>query len=231
MIESNEGKPASAAYEQVEREGFIHKVYGVLSFQLIITSLFCMTACTDAGANFFKTNPALMVLMVILAFATLIPLACCQNVAHKVPLNYLLLLLFTIAEGYLVATACASYSAASILAAVGMTTGIVVALTFYALYTKTDYSTKGGLLCGLLIALILFGLIVSLSELPILNCIYCLCGSVLFSCYIVVDAQLVIGRGANKYSVDSYIMAAMAIYLDVINLLVLILRLIGGKRD
>ena len=57
-------------------------------------------------------------------------------------------------------------------------------------------------------------------------------GALVFSLYIVYDTQLMMG-GNRKYSLDpeEYIFAALNIYLDVINLFMYILMIVGGSTS
>lgn len=214
-----------------EREGFIAKVYGILTVQLLITSVFCFYAATEAGSAFFIGHIWIGYLMAILSFATLIPLSCSRELASSVPYNYYLLFIFTIAEGYLVGFGCSSYEPTSILIAVSLTAGIVLALSGYALYTKKDYTMFGGILIVLLFGLICLPLFLFFIRNPFIKTLYSVIGAIVFGCYIVVDTQMLIGEGQNKFSVDEYVMAAANIYLDIINMLLYILKLIGKKKS
>ena len=64
------------------------------------------------------------------------------------------------------------------------------------------------------------------------NMIYCAIGVLIFSMYVVYDTQLIIGGKHKKFqfSVDDYIFAALALYLDIINLFLYILALLGNNR-
>ena len=57
-------------------------------------------------------------------------------------------------------------------------------------------------------------------------------GALVFSLYIVYDTQLMMG-GKRKYALDpeEYIFAALNIYLDVINLFMYILMIVGGSSS
>ena len=68
----------------------------------------------------------------ILSLTCIIALTCCGNLARQVPTNYVLLLLFTLAEGYLVATVSSYYTAESVVLAVGITAAITLGLTVFA---------------------------------------------------------------------------------------------------
>lgn len=52
--------------------------------------------------------------------------------------------------------------------------------------------------------------------------------SILILCiYIIVDTQLIIGSNSRKYAIDDYVMATMNIFLDIINLFLKILQILG----
>lgn len=56
-------------------------------------------------------------------------------------------------------------------------------------------------------------------------------GALIFSLYIVYDTQLMMG-GNHKYSLspEEYIFAALNLYLDIINLFLYILTIIGAAK-
>lgn len=65
-----------------------------------------------------------------------------------------------------------------------------------------------------------------------INLIYASLGAVLFSFYIVYDTQLIVGGQHKKheYSIDDYAFAALSLYMDVINLFLMILSLFGSRK-
>jgi hypothetical protein len=72
----------------------------------------------------------------ILSFTCIIALTCCGNLAREVPTNYVLLLLFTLSEGYLVGSVASYYTAESVAIAVAMTAIITLGLTLYAFQVR-----------------------------------------------------------------------------------------------
>merc|ERR1711879_334937 len=92
-----------------------------------------------------------------------------------------------------------TYTVPSVLLAAGLTAGIFLVLTFYAMFTKTDFTGMGPYLLVALVGLIFFGLaswilgmffpgIVSITQV-----IYASLGAVLFSFFIVYDTQKIMG--------------------------------------
>ena len=70
-----------------------------------------------------------------------------------------------------------------------MTSGIAIALTVYAIYSKTDFTEKGGLLFAASISLMLFGIFSGIfyKSCPILYIFFCLIGVILYSMYLIYD--------------------------------------------
>jgi hypothetical protein len=55
--------------------------------------------------------------------------------------------------------------------------------------------------------------------------------SIIYSIYILIDTQLILGRGENKISLDDYILGATILYIDIIGLFLRLLRLLGERAD
>lgn len=90
----------------------------------------------------------------------------------------------------------------------------------------------GGMLFVLLIMLIVFGIFAAIFNDRVLSMVYACLGALLFSFYLVFDTQLILG-GNHKMSIspEEYVFAALNLYLDVINLFLYILAIVGGSRS
>lgn len=71
-----------------------------------------------------------------------------------------------------------------------------------------------------------------LPKTKTLTLVYASLGALLFSLYLIYDTQLMLG-GKHKYTVspEEYVFAALNLYLDVINIFIYILTIIGASRD
>ena len=107
---------------------------------------------------------------------------------------------------------------------------IVCGLTIYACFTKRDMTLMGGFLFILSLILLFLGIIgiffTSYFYQMLINSI----GALLMSLYLIYDTQLVLGDKKELISVDDYIMGALMIYLDIINLFLYILKIFGKKK-
>jgi len=84
-----------------------------------------------------------------------------------------------------------------------------------------------------LVVFLLFGLIAAFFPATrTVRLVYAAIGAIIFSVYIVYDTQLMIG-GKHKYSLspEEYIFASLNLYLDIINLFMYILSIIGNSRN
>ena len=156
---------------------------------------------------------------------------CKKDLARKVPINYGLLLAFTVSFAYMVTFICTGYSTNVVVTATAMTAGITFALTVYALTTKKDFTTMGGMIAVLGTTIFLTSMFAwwfsysAVYEL-LLNSLWVM----MFGLYLIYDVQQVAGGGHHKLSLDDYIVGAMIIYTDIINLFLTLLRMLGNRR-
>jgi Integral membrane protein, interacts with FtsH len=111
------------------------------------------------------------------------------------------------------------------------TLGIFSGLSLYAVQTKYDYTDKGGYLIAILFSFIMFGLFIPFVNIPLISIVYSSGGALLFSFYIVYDTQQIVGGNHRKimFHTDDYVLAAVSLYLDIINLFLYILDLLNGR--
>ena len=214
-----------------DRLGFVRKVYGILSAQLSITVFYCVIVCVSTTLKaFMLTHTWLFWVFLGISILTLIILCCVKNVANKVPQNYICMLIFTMAESYIIGFCCCRYSPTTVLIAASMTAMLVLGLTAYACLTKTDFTTIRGIMFVFLIALIIFGIFAIFFHSRILIVIYCTLGIIIFGIYMIIDTQMILGGKHHQFELDDYIMAAMCLYLDILNLFLFILQLLGSDH-
>ena len=195
----------------------------------------------DGYGNFYIQQPtstmkALYWTGLAVSFAALIMLVCCiESLGRRYPHNYVLLSVFTMGQGFNLATYCVMMDAEIILVAAGMTAAITLMLSVFACQTKIDFTGAGPYLYVALNCLILFSFVIWFGWAPGgARNIYLLLGVLIFSMYLVYDTQLSVGGEHKSYQfdMDDYVLAALVIYLDIINLFILLLQLLnGGRRD
>lgn len=55
--------------------------------------------------------------------------------------------------------------------------------------------------------------------------------SIVYSIYLIIDTQLILGGKHKSLSLDDYVLGAVLIYIDIISLFLKILQILGKKKD
>ncbi|XP_066968269.1 protein lifeguard 4-like [Macrobrachium rosenbergii] len=223
MGDFNYGNNVASSHIYI-RMGFLRKVYGLLSVQLMVTTVVAAAfAYTPVLRDTIHANQWLLLVSIFLSFGLLIAL---HVKRHHVPINFFLLGGFTIVEAITVGVAISMYDAEVVLKAFALTLVITAGLTAYTFQTKRDFTKMGaGLLIGLMVVIGLGMMNIFLGsnglELAVAG------GSALIFClFIVFDTQMMM----KKLSPEEYILATINLYLDILNLFLELLRLLGDRK-
>lgn len=118
--------------------------------------------------------------------ATFIALACCK-VDKLVPINYILLTIFTVCKAVLVGSIAMSTPDPTVVAcAAALTAATVCGIFIYAMRTEKDFTVYGPLLWQLSIMFIVASIFIMLFG-PRLHYILAFAGVILFGFYLIVD--------------------------------------------
>ena len=179
--------------------------------------------------NFMFIHTNLIFVPLILSIGIMLVLIC-SKASQKVPLNYILLIVFTICEGFTISFTTIYFEPLSVLACAGLTMIIVLGLSLYACFTKRDMTMMGGFLLSFSLILLFLGIIGIFFRSYFYQMLLDSLGVLLMSLYLIYDTQLVVGQKKEFIKLDLYILGAMMIYLDIINIFLKILRLFGTKK-
>jgi FtsH-binding integral membrane protein len=207
-----------------ERASLVRRTYSLVFVSVLVTMF---------GASFGLSQPALMQTVMrhpIIGFlCVLAPLFLATRTRQQFPANIGLVLLFTFVEGVFISPLLFIYGRTQpglISQAAGLTVGAFGILTLYAFVSRRDFSAWGSfLVVGLwvLIGTMLINLFFRnqtadlwLASVTVL----------IFSGLLVFDTW----RLRNVYGPDDYVMAAVQIYLDLLNMFLAVLRILGNRR-
>ena len=217
------------------RRGFIIKTYGILISQLAITCVFiCISFAKSVkdyltSPNFYSSGffIAFISIFVIVTIVVCVMFSCFTDTARKFPINYILLLGFTLSMSFYCLVFCSFFETSDVIAAGLLTIAATVGLTVYAIRTKEDFTFCGGFLFSFVFLLVFSGCFYFWVG---LTALWLLIGIMIYSLYIVYDTQLIMGQLGLKYNIDDYCLAALNLYIDIIYLFLKILQLIGGRK-
>ncbi|KAF8647163.1 hypothetical protein AX16_006993 [Volvariella volvacea WC 439] len=208
------------------RNAFIRKVYIILLCQIFAT-------CIVGG--FISQSEQVLFWVLTHTWAFYVPLfGTMLNVAllawkrHSHPWNFVLLSTFTLMEAFTLGVVVAYFDNIIVLQALLITLGVFISLTLFTFQSKYDFSGMGPFLFGALVAMCIAGLVgIFIPFSHTMDLVFAIGGCLLFSGYIVYDTYMI----NNRLSPDEYIMGAISLYLDFINLFINILRLLNDLQD
>lgn len=189
---------------------------------------------TVVGVGFTMTQPALMGLVArhpFLSFLfTLAPLFMAQRAKDRYPANIGLTLLFTFTIGVWMSPIMAYYATTQpgVIGQAGLLTlSAFTVLTAYAWISKRDFSAWGSFFVVGLWVLIATSLLNMFFKNESASLWLSGMTVMVFSGLLIFDTW----RIRNVYGPDEYVDAAVSIYLDLLNMFMAILHLLGGRRD
>ncbi|XP_005728462.1 glutamate receptor, ionotropic, N-methyl D-aspartate-associated protein 1a (glutamate binding) [Pundamilia nyererei] len=214
------------------RQAFIRKVFMVLTVQLLITfSFVAVFTFVDEAKLFVRKNTWTYYVSYAVFFVSLIVLSCCGDFRRKHPWNLVALSILTLSLSYMVGMIASFYDTDSVIMAVGITAVVCFTVVLFSLQSKYDFTSCRGVLFVCLIVLLLFSILCIFIRHKILHIVYASLGALLFTCFLAVDTQLLLGNKKLALSPEEYIFAALNLYTDIINIFLYILAIVGRSRE
>ncbi len=210
----------------VERATLARRTYGLVFLSVLVTM---------GGVAFAGTQPALQQAVIYHPFlsflAVIAPLFLAQLNARSFPRNVILTLLFTFVEGVYIAPILYWMQTTSpgVVGQAGILTfSAFGALSLYGLTSRRDFSAWGSFLTVglivLIVAMIINMFVQSVGAMLWMAAV----GVLIFSGLLVFDTWRFMRSG--QFGPDDYVFAAVQIYLDLLNMFMFILSLLGGRR-
>ncbi|KAH8107964.1 UPF0005-domain-containing protein [Cristinia sonorae] len=208
------------------RLAFVRKVYSILFVQILATCIVAgVVSQSPSLVSWVQTN---IWAFYVPLFSTLISLGVLYWKRHSHPINLVFLGVFTLLEAWTLGFMTAFFDNSIVLLALLITLGVFLGLTLFTFQSKYDFDGMGPWLFGGLMALCMTGVVgIFVPFGHTMELIYAAGGCLLFSGYIVYDTHVI----NKRLSPDEYIMAAISLYLDFINLFINILRLLNNAQE
>lgn len=215
---------------------YMSKVYGWMAMAL---------ALTGVVAHFVASTPGLVetlvenrMIFMVLMIAELGLVVYLSARIHKMSFTTAMgsFIVYSILNGLTLSFIFLVYTTSSIASTFFVTAGTFTIMSIYGYVTKTDLTKLGKILMMLLIGLILASVVNIFMHSSGLYWIITYAGVAIFVGLIAYDTQK-IKRLFTKISNDENaqkkiaIMGALRLYLDFINLFLLLLRIFGGRRS
>ena len=219
--------------ELTERAGFIRKVFGLLIFQLLISTVCCIVAMNYPYLGLYLGN--IFVQIVAIFFIHGIPLLMINypSLRQKVPLNYILMITFCLAESLVPSILCSFFSRQTVITSFLMTLGIITILTLFSF--KTNFCLLHSY--KILFVLAIFPIFMFLYSFIFAGSFGYLVWStsvaVFFGIFFVVDLELILDkiRLGMGFTYDDYIIVAMSLFVDILHIFGQSFRIQNSSSD
>jgi FtsH-binding integral membrane protein len=211
-----------------DRATLVRRTYGLVFVGVIVTML---------GTAFAMMQPAIMQQVAqhyFISFLLLVmlPLFLAQRWHREYPRNVLTTLLGTFGVGVWIAPIIfiMNRTQPGVVGQAGfLTFATFGVLSLYATFSKRDFSAWGGFFIVGLVVLILTSLLNLFFKNETASLWLAGATVFIFGGLLVFDTWRLVR--SNQYGPDDYVPAAISIYLDLLNLFLAILRLLGGRRS
>ena len=224
------GHSAGYGISQEQRHKVLRNTYWLLALSLLPTVLGAWIGVATGITQSLRGGVGLIVFMGG-AFGFMFAIEKTKDSAAGVPVLLGFTFFMGIMMSRLVGYTLNSYSngATLIMLSFGGTAAIFATMATIATVSKSDFAGMGKWLMVGVLLLIVASLANIWLQLPALMLTVMVLAIAIFSAFILVDVQRIINGGETNY-----IMATLAIYLDVYNVftnLLALLGIVGGDRD
>lgn len=216
---------------------YMRHVYQWMTAGLALTTVVAYgVAGTPAIRDAILGNSLVLILLVVAQFGLVIALSAA---IHKLSAGAAtgLFLLYSALTGAMLSSIFVVYPIASIGTAFLVTTGTFLAMTVYGTVTKRDLTGLGNFLFMGLIGIIIAMVVNIFLQSTMMNFIVSCLGVLIFTGLTAYDTQKLRRFGEAAPLEDGTairrgaILGALTLYLDFINIFLMLLQLFGGNRD
>jgi len=215
------GVTPAASVTTTDRLVFIKKVY----------SLLAMSMGTAAVGAYLGSGPLLLLVApnMMLFFILQIALIFFASFAARKPgLNMVALFSFTTVSGLTLGPLLYQVGPSIAAEAFALTAITFAGLSMYVVVSKKDFSFMSGFLMTGLIVLVVGGLLnMFFIQSGMMHFVMSGASVLLFSGFILYDTSNIM----RYYGTDEYVSATLALYLDVLNLFIALLSILGIMSD
>ena len=235
-MQENQMRTTSLDSVAAEQQRFMVRVYNWMGAGLGITGVMAFyIANTPAIFNILMGNPVMPIVLIVAQIGLVFWLAT-RVMAMSVSQATGVFLLYAGLTGITFSTLFVVYTAASITSTFLVTAGTFGAMSFYGYTTKKDLTSWGSFLFMGLIGIIIASLVNIFLQSPMMHWIITYAGVLIFVGLTAYDTQKIkemniLGNEGTDEDTKEAIRGALTLYLDFINLFLMLLRIMGDRRQ
>ncbi|XP_022059198.1 protein lifeguard 1 [Acanthochromis polyacanthus] len=218
---------SSSFDDKTVRRGFIRKVFSILILQLLFTfSVVCVFTFSSVVKKAVQENLWAYLSSFIVFIVVTIILSFCKSFSRRHPWNIMALVVVTLSLSYMVGTVASFHNTTAVVITMGVTLAISFAIIAFSAQTRYDFTICYGVLLIMVVDVIMFGVFCTFYYSYIAEVAYGCLGALLYSLFLMIDCQLMMGMMSYRLNPEEYINAALTIYLDI---MLIFLYLLGRR--
>ncbi len=216
---------------------YMRHVYTWMTVGLVLTACVCVGVASSPSLQMaIFSSTVTPIILIVAQFGIVIALSAA---VHKMSsaMATLMFLCYSALTGVTLSAIFVVYPIGSIANAFFTCAGMFLAMSIYGTVTRRDLSGMGSFLFMGLIGIIIASIVNIFLGSSMMDFIISVCGVVVFTLLTAYDTQKLREFGASAPLGDSTairrgaILGALTLYLDFINLFLMLLRLFGGGRS
>jgi uncharacterized protein len=210
------------------QSGVMRGVYAWMGGGLALTALVAMiTASSPALLQAILGNRLVFYALIFGELGLVVAISAAINRISASTAS-LLFLAYAALNGLTMSSIFVAYTSSSIASTFVVTSGMFGAMSLYGYLTKSDLSSWGSFLFMGLVGVVIASLVNMFLHSSMIAWVVSLCGILVFTGLTAYDTQKI--KTMGNRGPKGAILGALTLYLDFINMFLLMLRLLGDRR-
>ena len=213
---------------EVAQSGVMRGVYGWMGGGLALTAFVSLlTVSSPALLQAVLGNRMLLYALIFGELGLVIAISAAINKISASTAG-MLFMIYAALNGVTMSTLFVVFTSSSIASTFVVTAGMFGAMSLFGYLTKSDLTSWGSFLFMGLIGVVIASLVNIFLQSPMIAWVMSICGVVVFTGLTAYDTQKI--KQMGNRGTKGAILGALTLYLDFINMFIMMLRLLGDRR-
>ncbi len=220
----------------VAQSAFIRNVYNWMALGLAVTAISALyTASSQSMLQLIFGNPVVLIVLIVAELGLVVAMSAAINRIESTT-ALIMFFIYSLLNGLTLSAIFLAYTSASIANTFFVTAGTFAAMSVYGYTTKSDLTSWGSFLMMGLIGIIIASVVNLFLRSEQIYWLITYAGVIVFVGLTAYDTQRIrqmalAGFEGAEMERKGAILGALMLYLDFINLFLLLLRIFGSRRD
>ncbi len=220
---------------EVQVREFVQRVYGWMAAALAVTGFVALAVSRSEALQQIIFGSPLVFFGLIIGQLVLVVWLSARIGSMSASTATTVFVAYAVLNGLTLSAIFLVYAEATIARAFFVTAGLFTVMTLYGLFTKTDLTRMGNILGMALLGFIIASVVNLFLRSEGFYWLITYAGVVIFVGLVAYDSQRIramalSGVGGTKEGERYAVMGALRLYLDFVNLFLLLLRVLGRRR-